>query len=42
MAFFVIHSIALGKNIQLNTHYIVNQVQSHFDKGMISCGVFID
>ena len=21
---------------------IVNQVQSHFDKGMISCGVFID
>ena len=21
---------------------IVNQVQSHFDKGMLSCGVFID
>ena len=21
---------------------IVNQVQSHFDKGMISCGVFIN
>ena len=21
---------------------IVNQIQSHFDKGMLSCGVFID
>ena len=43
MAFFAIHSMALGKNNQLNALIdIVNQVQSHFDEGMLSCGVFID
>ena len=44
MAFFAVHSMALGKNIQMNTHSIdrINHIHCHFDKGMLSCGVFID
>ena len=44
MAFFAVHSMALGKNIQMNTHSIdrINHIHCYFDKGMLSCGVFID
>ena len=46
MVFFAINSVALGKKHSTEHALIdiVNQVldQSHFDKGMLSCGVFID
>ena len=44
MAFFAIHSMALGKKHSTEHALIdiVNQVQSHFDEGMLSCGFFIN
>ena len=44
MAFFAIHSMALGKKHSTEHALIdiVNQIQPLFDKGMLSCGVFID
>ena len=43
MAFFAVHSKFREK--RSTEHALidrVNYIQSHFDKGMLSCGVFID
>ena len=44
MVVFTIHSMALGKCSTEHALQIdkVNQIQSHFDNGMLSCGAWIN